>query len=319
MGEGRSGAGAATYDTVVVGAGPAGLQAALTLARMHRRVLLLDAGAGRNARSEHLHNFITQDGRSPEDFRRAGRADLARYPHVEVRPVAAVEVAPDGDGFVVALAEGAPVRTRTVLLATGLADDLPEVAGLEELWGSLVLPCPYCDGHEQAGKQVAVLGEGPHAVRLALLMQRFTDRVTVLLGGGTLRDEDVATLEEAGIPVRTQPVTEVRAEEVGARLVLSEGVDQVAETVVLAAPARQASTLAGQLGLDVVEGDCCVAVDRVGRTSLPGVYAAGDMARCADAPLMEASVLAAAAAGQLAATVCDLDLLAADTGVARVP
>ena len=311
------------YDVVVVGGGPAGMQGALTLARMHRRVLLLDAGPGRNAAAGAMHNFLTQDGRSPEDFRRAGRADLAKYPHVEVRDVAATDVAadPDGEatGFRVELAQGGPVRGRSLLLATGLRDELPDVPGLSQLWGSLVLPCPYCDGHEQSGKQVAVFGEGPHAVRLALLMQRFTDRVTVLLGGGTLRAQDVETLEAAGIPVRTPPVTAVREEPVGARVVFAEGVDQVVETIVLAAPARQASPIAARLGLDVIEGDCCVAVDGVGRTSRPGVYAAGDMARCAQAPLMEASVLAAAASGQLAATVCDLDLLSADTGVARVP
>ncbi|WP_121254130.1 NAD(P)/FAD-dependent oxidoreductase [Nocardioides ferulae] len=314
------------HDVVVVGGGPAGMQAALTLARMHRRVLLLDAGAGRNAATAAMHNFLTQDGRSPEEFRAAGRADLAKYPHVEVREVAAVDIAPDlpaepreGAGFRVDLADGGPVRCRKLLLATGLRDELPDVPGLEELWGSLVLPCPYCDGHEQSGKHVAVLGEGPHAVRLALLMQRFTDRVTVLLGGGTLRDQDSATLESAGIPVRTQPVSEVVAAPAGARVVFGDGVDQVVEAIVLAAAATQAAPVAGRLGLDTVEGDCCVAVDGVGRTSLPGVYAAGDMARCSEAPLMEASVLAAAASGQLAATVCDLDLLSEDTGVAQVP
>ena len=139
---------AAPYDVVVVGGGPAGLQAALTLGRMHRRVLLLDSGEYRNAPAEHMHNFVTHDGTPPAEFRAAARAELAAYATVTVRETAASAVVPDCAGFRVELgaeAGGAASFTdRAVVLATGMRDTLPAIPGLEPLFGTVAAVCPYC-------------------------------------------------------------------------------------------------------------------------------------------------------------------------------
>src|SRR5690606_13952284 len=127
------------HEVVVIGGGPAGLQAALTVARVHRDVVLLDAGEGRNAPASHMHNLVTRDGVSPEEFRRIAREEVASYPTAEVRAARVRRVSPDGTAYLVELEHGELLRTRTLILATGVVDELPDVPGLRELWGDLVV------------------------------------------------------------------------------------------------------------------------------------------------------------------------------------
>jgi thioredoxin reductase len=251
-----------TYDVTVVGGGPAGLQAALTLGRMHRRVLLLDSGRYRNDPTGHLHNFLTRDGTPPAELRAVARAELAAYPSVTVRDAAADEVKPDGDDFRIHLADGSTVASRLVLLATGVRDTLPDKPGLAELFGDVVAHCP-----------------------------------------------------RAGIGVRTEVVAGVCRSSAGARVSFAEGPDEEIGGLFVGTAFAQAAPFAEQLGLALL-GSGCIEIDPIGRTSMAGVYAAGDLAHTAALPMPLASVLTAAAAGQVAATACDSDLLARDHGVA---
>ncbi len=131
------------FDVLIVGGGPAGLQAALTLGRARKRVLVADGGPRRNATAVHMHNFVSRDGMVPEDFRREARLQLANYPNVSFRdePIDAIT------GVRGAFRAGA-VRGRRVLLATGLIDQPPEFENLAPLWGRSVFQCPYCHGWE---------------------------------------------------------------------------------------------------------------------------------------------------------------------------
>lgn len=299
------------HDVVVIGGGPAGLQAALSLGRTHRDVLLLDGGRFRNDPAAHMHNVLAHDGAAPAEFRAAGRRDLERYATVEVRSTVAEDVSPEDPGFRVTCADGTVVRTRTVLLATGLQDALPDVPGLEPLFGSAVAHCPYCHGHELAGTHVAVLGSHPHVAHQALLVERIASRLTVLADGGELPPRVRAGLERAGVAVRRERVVRVSPDGDGVRVELASGPDEHVGGLFVAPSTTQAAPFAERLGLRML-GSGCVEVDVAGRTSLPGVYAAGDMAHTTHQPSPLASVLGAAAAGQAAATGIDADLLAAD-------
>src|SRR5688572_14066590 len=198
------------YDVVVAGAGPAGLAAALTLGRARRDVLVLDSGEPRNASAETMHNVLGRDGTPPGALRADGRRELAAYPTVELRDVAAeTATRDDAGGFVVALAGGAPVRARRLVLATGVVDALPSLPGLRELWGRSVLHCPYCHGYEVRGRALAVLGAGPHQAFIATLLRRYSDDV-VLLANGEQASEPEA-LAAAGVAVREQPVERLTA------------------------------------------------------------------------------------------------------------
>lgn len=307
------------YDAVVLGGGPAGLQAALTLGRMHRAVLLLDSGAYRNAPAGHLHNFVTRDGTPPAVFRAAARAELAAYPTVTVRDAAATSVSrSDGDpvAFRVDVDGAEPVHARAVVLATGVRDTLPEQRGLPALFGSVAAHCPYCHGHEFAGTHVAVLGNGPHVARVALLVERIAARLTVLADGAELDPDTRATLDRAGVAVRPEPVTGFCRSATGATVSFTDGPAEEVGGVFVATTIAQAAPFAEQLGLTMLPSGC-VEVDPLGRTSVPGVYAAGDMAHVPSLPMPLAAVLTAAASGLVAATSADGDLLAADHGPTR--
>ena len=293
------------YDAVVVGGGPAGLQAALTLGRVHRRVLLLDSGSYRNDPADHMHNFLSHDGTPPAELRAAARKDLAAYDTVTVREEPATAVGVDGPGLRVEVGEDVVV-TRGVVLATGLRDDLPDKPGLAELFGTVVAHCPFCHGHELAGRRVAILGTGPHVPHLAALLGPIASRITVLADGA----EPEAALP-AGVDVRPQPVTRLSRTAAGARVSFDGGPDEEVGGVFVKTGLRQAAPFAEQLGLALLPSGC-VEVDALGRTSLPGVFAAGDMAHVAALPMPLASVITAAASGLVAASGLSQHLAAAD-------
>jgi thioredoxin reductase len=304
------------YDAIIVGGGPAGLAAALTLGRSHRRVLLLDAGQGRNAPAAAVHNLLANDGTPPAQLRRIGREQLGRYPGVQLR-----EGTVDGahalgeDGFRLRLRGGEDVEARRLLLATGLADELPAIDGLAALWGRSAFHCPYCHGFEVTGRRLAVLGAAPERVRLALHLTRFTDDL-VLCSNGEPLDGDLAELLAGnGVPVRGEPVTRLEGD--GGRLervVLERGAPLERDAVFIPTVLHQRSDLAGRLGCALLP-DGCVEVDEFARTSVPRVYAAGDMAHRATLPMPIAAVSAASASGALAGAMLDQDLVGTDFGL----
>lgn len=265
------------YDVIVIGGGPAGLQAALTLGRMHRTVLLLDSGRYRNDPADAMHNFLSHDGTPPAELRAAVRRELASYHTVEVREVAATRVIGSTGDFTVGIADGEPEHAAAVLLATGVRDRLPEIPGLSSLFGTAVAHCPFCHGHEYAGARVVVQA-GPHAAGIAAMMGPVAAEVVV-------PDSDVVGVRPGGD---------------GVLVVLADGSEIDAAGFFVQTAFEQSAPFAAQLGLKLLDSGC-VQVDGFGRTSVPGVYAAGDLAHTQEYPMPMASVLTAAAAGLVAA------------------
>lgn len=284
-------------DVIIIGAGPAGLQAALTLGRMHRSALVIDSGEYRNGPVQHMHNVVANDGTPPAEFRATARAQLAEYATITLRDGAVTSVAAADGDFAVTLDDGAVERAPRVLLATGMADDLPAVPGLAELWGVHAFNCPFCDGHEFAGRRVGVLGGG-RAEHLLRMLGPITASL-VVFDGGELDGAARAALEDRGATVHSAPVASVAAHGGGVRVHAGGPVD-VAGIFVTNGATRQRAPFAEQLGLRMLPTGA-VEVDDFGRTSLPGVWAAGDLAHRASLPGIMAAVTLAAAAGQLAA------------------
>jgi thioredoxin reductase len=301
------------YDAIIVGGGPAGLAAGLTLGRSHRRVLLLDAGQGRNAPAAAVHNFLAQDGTRPGELRRIGREQLARYPGVELREgtVAGAHARAEA-GFRLELGGGGSVEARRLLLATGLADELPAIDGLAALWGRSAFHCPYCHGFEVSGRRLAVLGAAPERVRLALQLSRFTDDLVLCTNGEPLSHDLAELLAANGVQVRGEPVTRFEGGDGRLeRIILESGEPLDRDAVFISTVLRQRSDLAARLGCALLP-DGCVEVDEFARTSVPGVYAAGDMAHRATLPMPFAAVSWAAASGTLAGAMLDQDLIGTD-------
>lgn len=307
------------HDVIIIGGGPAGLQAALTLGRTHRDVVVLDSGIYRNDPTDAMHNVLGFDGTPPSEFRAAAHRTLAAYETVELRRTTAREVTVLGDDDaegghrVVVRTDAGDVSARRLLLATGMRDELPATPGLADLFGTVAAHCPYCHGHEFSGTPVGILGAGPHAPRVAGLLARIASHLVVLADGAEVDPQVRAALDDRDVEVladeveRLEPVM-LAGGHPGARAVLAGGRSVELGGIMVAPTLHQAAPFAAQLDLELRDSGC-VAVDPMARTSLPGVFAAGDLAHTADFPMPPSSVASAMAAGQLAAASIDGDLL----------
>ncbi len=302
-----------SYDVVVVGAGAAGLNGALALVRSRRSVLVIDSGEPRNAPAGHVHNFLTRDGTPPGEIYAIGRQEVRRYGgRVEQGTVTAIRR--DDERFRIDLADGS-VTARRVLVATGVRDELPDVAGLAEHWGQDVVHCPYCHGWEVRDRRIGVLATGPMATHQALLFRQLSDRVTMLAHTAMPTAQERERLTARAISIVAGKVTQVEggpAGLTGVRLADGERVE-VDALVVASRPVARVDFLA-PLGITpqpVRVGDYVVATaieaDRAGATAVPGVWAAGNVAD----PM--AQVVSAAAAGLMAGAAINGDLVTEET------
>jgi thioredoxin reductase len=302
-------------DVIVVGGGPAGLSAALTLGRARRTALVLDSGDYRNAAASHAHNLFTRDGTPPEQLRQIGREEIAAYPTVELLAATAERADRTDAGFEVRLTDGSTRRARRLLLASGMADELPDIEGLSDLWGTSVFHCPYCHGYEVRDRPIAVIGSDERYADLALHLTRFSPDV-VLCGHGPIDvgDDTRRLLDSHGVGVRTEPIARLVAKDDALdRIEFASGDPLPRDAVFTRFTLRQRSALPDQLGCARFDDDA-IEVDDFGRTSVPGVFAAGDLARRASMPMPFAAVIAAAASGTIAGAAIDKDLLATDLG-----
>lgn len=259
------------YDAIVIGAGTAGLSAALALGRARHRVLVCDHGAPRNVRTPEAHNLFTRDGTPPLDLLKIGREQLQAYASVEIRELEVVDIVPQGDGFNVIDASGNTLETRKVILATGLVDELPSIEGLRERFGVTVLHCPYCHGWEVRDRELGILGNGEGGFELCKLAHGWSHRLTLLTDGPA--EVDRAALYQMDIPLREKRIAHIEGE---ATVVFRDGEKQHFDALFLRPIRRQRSELPAKLGCAMSEAGI-VEVDSTGQTSVPGVYAAGDM------------------------------------------
>lgn len=274
------------YDVIIAGGSFAGLSAAMQLARARRRVLILDTGLPRNRFAHASHGFLGQDGRTPAEILETGRAQVLAYPTAELRQDAAVHAAERDGTFEVSLASGGVVRARRVVLATGIVDELPDLPGLRERWGQSVLHCPYCHGYEVADRRLGVLAAGEANLHQALLLPDWSGDVT-LFTNGTFEPDAAQRHALAARGARVEPRRVVGLLGPGVELegvrVSGEGGDEIIplDALFTTSRTRMASPLADQLGCAFDEGAFgpVVRTDASKETSVPGVYAAGDMAR----------------------------------------
>jgi len=274
------------YDVIVAGGSFAGLSAAMQLVRARRRVLILDTGLPRNRFAHASHGFLGQDGRTPAAILETGRAQVLAYPTAELREDAAARATGRNGAFEVELGSGGLARARRLVLATGVVDELPDLPGLRERWGRSVLHCPYCHGYEVADRRLGVLAMGESNMHQALLLPDWSGDVT-LFTNGTF-EPDTAQLEALaarGARVEPRRIVELLGEGTdleGVR-VSGDGSDTVIplDALFTASRTRMASPLAEQLGCAFDDGPFgpVVRTDASKETTVPGVHAAGDMAR----------------------------------------
>lgn len=287
------------YDVIIIGGGPAGLSAALTLGRARKRVLLCDAGPRRNAAAERVHTYVTRDGTPPDEFRRAAHEQLHSYPNVERRQVRALALARDGDRLHATLEGGAAITAARAVLALGVIDLLPDdLPGYRELWGRSIFQCPYCHGWEVQERRFAWLAPAPEMLAFALFLTGWSSDVVALTGGKFPVDAAArADLQRARVPLDERPLRRLHARDGELAAIEFADGDLLARDILFARPPQQQTELVRSLGLEL-DDHGYVRVDAQSRTSMPGVYAAGDLTT----PI-QAAQLAAAAGMQAAAAL----------------
>jgi thioredoxin reductase len=297
----------AAYDVVVVGGGAAGLSAALVLGRARRRVAVVDAGAPRNAPAAHMQGFLSRDGMPPAELLAEGRAEVTGY-GVEL---VADEVEAIEDGFTVHLARHEALTARRILVTTGVSDELPEIPGVRERWGRDLLHCPYCHGWEVRDQPLGVLGTTANSAQHALLVRQWSDDVIFFVHTYDLTSTERVQLEARDIEIVDGEIARLLVE--ADRLTGVELMDGqvVARTAVFIRPVNlpHPDGLLTGLGCNVDEAGF-VAVDATGRTSTPGVWAAGNVVD------PRAQVITAAGAGSAAAIAINADLVQDDVQAA---
>ncbi|TDW31200.1 NAD(P)/FAD-dependent oxidoreductase [Cryobacterium psychrophilum] len=307
------------YDVVIIGAGPAGLSAALNLTRARMRVLVVDSDRPRHAATMVSHGFLTRDGVPPHELRRLAREEVERYPETRVlrrSSVASVEHTPDAASsahpFVTSVVGRTPalsgaVTSRAVLVASGLRETLPDVPGIRGFYGMSLFSCVACDGYEMGDRALALIGETDDLCARALLVAQWTTTLTVFTNGAVGLDAaEEVLLAERGIRVERRRIDDLEGERGLIRAVRLVGGERLPITGGFVRPLwHPIVEFLDSLNPGTDKAGHLV-TDRDGRTSIPGLYAAGDVT--APGPQQ---LIVAAGAGARAASTMTHDLLGA--------
>lgn len=294
------------YDVAVIGGGAAGLSAALVLGRARRSVTVIDAGRPRNAPAAHIQGFLSRDGVPPTELLAVGRGEVAAYGgQLATGTVTSIRPRELG-GFEVRSGDGHVLAARRILVTTGLRDEVPDIPGVHERWGRDVLHCPYCHGYEVQDRRLGVLGGTPEAVEHALLIRQWSHDVVYFGDRGILTDAEREQLVARAIGVVEGPVTRLVVENDRVQGVELDSGQVVPRDVVFIRPTFLPNAdLLRELGCATHENGWVVA-DGTGRTTVPGVWVAGNAVN------PRAQVITAAGEGSAAAIAINNDLVEED-------
>jgi thioredoxin reductase len=298
-------------EVVIVGGGAAGLSAALVLGRAQRRVVVIDSGSPRNGPASHMHGFLSRDGFPPSELLSIGRREVHAYGvEIVVGEVKAI-TSNDASGFDVALCDGQVVRSRRVVVTAGSRDELPDLPGVRERWGRDLLHCPYCHGWEVRDEPLGVLGFAEGSVQHALLVRQWSGDVVFFTHTYELNEDEERRLRARGVHIVRGVVRRLVVSDDRLRGVEVEDGSVVERSAVFVRPINvgRASSLVESLGC-AVDGAGFIVVDGAGRTSVPGLYAAGNAAD------PRAQVITAAGAGSAAAIAINAELVDEDVALA---
>ncbi|MDP9801761.1 NAD(P)/FAD-dependent oxidoreductase [Acinetobacter calcoaceticus] len=285
-------------DVIIIGGSFAGLAAALQLGRTRRKVTVLDTGLPRNRFAGHSHGLLGHDHKPPLEILAEARQQLERYPTIRLVNAQADSISGSIDNFSVLTRDGQSFGARRLILSYGVVDQMPNVPGFAENWGSSIVPCPYCDGFEVADQHWGLVWSGPQSHNYVRLYHDWTDTLTVFADGHEIPPDVLADLARRNITVVDGRVVEITHTEGRTATVYLDSHRNVTVDILFAHPRNKPSvSLHESLGLATVDTPFGIAVkvDERRETSIPGIYAAGDLAN----PLM-ASVTTAISQGAVA-------------------
>ncbi len=301
-----------SFDVIIIGGSYAGLSAALALGRSVRQVLIIDSGKPCNRQTPHSHNFITQDGKTPQAISQLAKEQVQAYPGIQFIDAVATRGFRTPEGFGIETEAGAAFMAKKLLFATGLEDVMPQIEGFAACWGKSIIHCPYCHGYEVRGQKTAILANGDVAVHMATLVNHWTKRLLLLTNGpSSLKPEQAALLKNKGIEIIEKKISHFEHYQGQLKKVFFEDDSQLDVPVLYARiPFRQKSGIPEQLGCALTENGLIV-VDQLQKTTVPGIYAAGDNSN----PMRAVSM--AVAAGTMAGAGINMEMISEGEAVAH--
>ncbi|MGP4038525.1 NAD(P)/FAD-dependent oxidoreductase [Gracilibacillus sp. D59] len=264
-------------DCVIIGGGPSGLNAALVLARAKKNIMLFDEDKPRNAVTHESHGFITRDGIKPSEFKRVAKQDLMKYSNLSIENQRVSDIKKENRSFIIQTGNRQSYRSRKVILATGLKDVLPDIAGIHDFYGTSLFVCPFCDGWELRDRRLVVIAENDRAMHLTKMVSNWSSNLVVCTNGKNIfSQEEVELLTKKNIKIMVDEIDSLQGENGHLQKVqFKNGKEIEREGGFVAGELKQASFLAETLGCakNKMGG---IETDNLGRTNIEGIYASGD-------------------------------------------
>lgn len=289
------------FEIIIIGGGPAGLNAALVLGRACRKVLVCDNQQYRNSKSHGLHGFLSRDGISPKKLQKIAQKELSKYKNITLLFCEVTNVAAIGSGFKISLLDGKEFTSRKLILATGLKDELPNIPGAEKLYGKFIFHCPYCDGWEHRNQSLCVYGgEDDKAVLLALELTQWSSELTLCTDGQSIHDDFRDDSKRFSIKIEERNIKRLSSQAGELCIIFKEGPNLTFGAMFVNTKKHQRSSFAEKLRCDIENSN------NNGKTNINGVYVVGD----ASADVLQSIV--AAGQGASAAICINSELLKED-------
>jgi len=266
------------FDVIIIGGSYAGLAAAMALGRSLRTVLVIDSGIPCNRQTPYSHNFITHDGKTPQEILTLARAQVERYDTVTFVPGIVSSGKEVGNGFEIHTTAGDRFHAGKLIFATGINDVMPDIPGYAECWGISVLHCPYCHGYEVRNMRTGLLGNGDYGFEFSGLISNWTSDLTLYTNGkATLSAAQRAALSTRGIETVEKEIKALEHHQSRLqKIIFSDGTTVALQTLYAKNGFVQHCPVPEMLGCDMTDG--YIVVDNLQKTSVPGVFACGDNA-----------------------------------------
>ncbi|WP_461534334.1 NAD(P)/FAD-dependent oxidoreductase [Sinomicrobium sp.] len=265
------------YEVIVIGGSYAGLSSAMTLGRSLRKTLVIDAGMPCNRQTPHSHNFLTQDGSTPQQISEIAKKQVSAYPSVSFFDGLATDGKRIEEGFEITTSTGTVFTAKKLVFATGIKDVMPPIKGFSECWGISVVHCPYCHGYEIRGKKTAVIADGDKAYHLASLIDNLSDNITLIISTKPQLDDDkLKKLKKHNIRILEKEIAEIVHKDGQLEgITFKDGSREDFECAYASIPFQQNTAIPQSLGCKLTEHGY-IEVNFMQKTTENGIFACGD-------------------------------------------